>query len=62
MIIVTFMGLETMQLGEGIVDTAFRYSVMAAAVAGGVGGALAFGLGGRDWAAKKLQQWMPPKK
>jgi len=30
MIIVTFMGLETMQLGEGIVDTAFRYSVMAA--------------------------------
>jgi len=32
MIIVTFMGLETMQLGEGIVDTAFRYSVMAAAV------------------------------
>ena len=62
MIIVTFMGLETMQLGEGIVDTAFRYSVMAAAVAGGVGGALAFGLGGREWAAKKLQQWMPTKK
>ena len=62
MIIVTFMGLETMQLGEGIVDTAFRYSVMAAAVAGGVGGALAFGLGGREWAAKKLQQWMPAKK
>jgi len=28
MIIVTFMGLETMQLGEGIVDTAFRYSVI----------------------------------
>jgi len=26
-VIVTFMGLETMQLGEGIVDTAFRYSV-----------------------------------
>jgi len=60
-IIVTFMGLETMQLGEGIVDTAFSYSVMAAAVAGGVGGAIAFGLGGREWAAKKLQEWMPVK-
>lgn len=61
MIIVTFMGLETMQLGEGIVDTAFRYSVMAAAVAAGVGGAIAFGLGGREWAAKKLQEWFPAK-
>lgn len=58
-IIVTFMGLETMQLGEGIVDTAFRYSVMAAAVAAGVGGAIAFGLGGREWAAKKLEKWFP---
>ncbi len=58
-IIVTFMGLETMQLGEGIVDTAFSYSVMAAAVAAGVGGAIAFGLGGREWAAKKLQEWFP---
>jgi len=44
MIIVTFMGLETMQLGEGIVD---------------IGGAIAFGLGGREWAGKKLQQWLP---
>ena len=61
MLIVTFMGLETMQLGEGIVDTAFRYSVMAAAVAAGVGGAIAFGLGGREWAGKKLQEWLPAK-
>ena len=61
-VIVTFMGLETMQLGAGIVDTAFRYSVMAAAVAAGVGGAIAFGLGGREWASKKLQEWMPTKK
>ena len=61
MLIVTFMGLETMQLGEGIVDTAFRYSVMAAAVAAGVGGAIAFGLGGREWASKKLQEWLPAK-
>ncbi len=60
-VLFTFMGLESMQLGEGIVDTAFRYSVMAAAVAAGVGGAIAFGLGGREWAAKKLQEWWPTK-
>ncbi len=60
-IIVTFMGLETMQLGEGIVDIAFRYSVMAAAVAAGVGGAIAFGWGGKDWAGKKLNEWWPAK-
>ena len=58
MIIVTFMGLETMQLGEGIVDTAFSYGLGAAAFAGGVGGALAFGLGGREWAGRKLKEWM----
>ena len=61
MVIVIFMGLATMELGDGIVDTAFRYSVMAAAVAAGVGGAIAFGLGGREWAAKKLQEWFPAK-
>ena len=60
-ILVTFMGLETMQLGPGIVDAAFNYSIMAAAVAAGVGGAIAFGLGGREWAAKKLQEWWPAK-
>lgn len=60
-IIVTFMGLNTMQLGEEIVSAAFNYSVMAAAVAAGVGGAIAFGLGGREWAAKKLNEWMPAK-
>jgi len=61
-VIVTFMGLETMQLGEGIVDTAFSYGVGAAAVAAGVGGAIAFGLGGREWASKKLHEWMPTLK
>ncbi len=61
-IIVTFMGLSQMNLGEEIVDAAFRYTVMAAAVAAGVGGAIAFGLGGREWAAKKLVQWFPTKK
>jgi len=61
MLIVTFMGLETMQLGDAIVNTAFEYSLGAAAVAGGIGGAIAFGLGGREWAGKKLQEWLPAK-
>lgn len=57
LLIVTFMGLETMQLGEGVIDTTFKYGVGAAAVAG----AVAFGLGGREWAGKKLQEWLPAK-
>lgn len=61
MIIVTFMGLSQMKLGDQIVNSAFEYTVMAAAVAGGVGGAIAFGLGGREWAAKKLNEWWPSK-
>jgi hypothetical protein len=61
MLIVTFMGLETMQLGDAIVNTAFEYSLGAAAVAGGIGGAIAFGLGGREWAGKKLNDWLPAK-
>ena len=61
MLIVTFMGLETMQLGDAIVNTAFEYSLGAAAVAGGIGGAIAFGLGGREWAGKKLNEWLPVK-
>ncbi|MEP6344026.1 MAG: mechanosensitive ion channel [Maricaulaceae bacterium] len=51
------MGLNQMNLGGGIVETAFEYSLGAAAFAAGVGGALAFGLGGRDWAGKKLAKW-----
>ena len=57
MLIVTFMGLRQMELGETIVDTAFTYLVGAGAVAFGIGGAIAFGLGGREWAAKKLNKW-----
>ncbi|MGB0907143.1 MAG: mechanosensitive ion channel [Maricaulaceae bacterium] len=60
-VLVTFMGLNSMELGSDIVEAAFNYSVMAAAVAAGVGGALAFGLGGKEWAAKKLEEWMPTK-
>jgi len=62
MIIVTFMGLDTMELGEEIVATAFNYSLGAAAVAAGIGGAIAFGLGGREWAGRKLEDKMPSKK
>lgn len=46
-----FMGLRQMGLGEQIVDMAFGALVIGGAVAG----ALAFGLGGRDWAARKLE-------
>ena len=61
LLIVTFMGLNTMNLGEDIVNTAFEYSLGAAAVAAGIGGAIAFGMGGREWAGKKLEEWMPSK-
>ena len=36
-----------------IPETAFTAIVIGASVAG----ALAFGLGGREWAAKKLEEW-----
>lgn len=61
-LIFTFMGLESMRLGEDIVNTAFSYGLGAAAVAAGIGGAVAFGLGGREWAGKKLNDWWPNKK
>lgn len=48
----TFMGLQYMGVGEEIVQVAFSAVVIGMAVAG----SLAFGLGGRDWAAKKLEQ------
>ena len=56
------MGLAQMELGEEIVNTAFQYGLGAAAVAGGIGGAIAFGVGGRAWAAAKLEKWFPNKK
>ena len=61
-IIVTFMGLAQMELGEEIVNAAFQYGLGAAAVAAGLGGAVAFGMGGREWAGKKLDEWFPAKK
>ncbi|WP_156812033.1 mechanosensitive ion channel [Robiginitomaculum antarcticum] len=56
-ILITFMGLSEMDLGDGIVETAFTAAVIAAAVAA----ALAFGLGGREWAKAKLNEYFPPK-
>lgn len=51
MILFTFMGLQFMGVGEDIVRLAFGALV----VGGAAAGALAFGLGGRDWAARKLE-------
>ena len=62
MLLVTFMGLSQMGIGDEIVNTAFRSFVWAAAFAAGVGGALAFGLGGREWAKSKLNTWYPTKR
>ena len=52
MLLFAFMGLQFMGVGEEIVQTAFAALVIGIAVAG----SLAFGLGGRDWAAKKLEE------
>ena len=51
-ILFTFMGLQFMGVGEEIVQTAFTALVIGGAVAA----ALAFGLGGREWAGRKLEQ------
>ena len=52
-IIFTFMGLNYTGVGDMITETAFSAIVIGMSVAG----ALAFGLGGRGWAAKKLDEW-----
>lgn len=52
-VLFTFMGLEFMGVGDEIVRLAFGALV----VGGAVAGALAFGLGGREWAARQLQKW-----
>jgi len=61
LLIVTFMGLSQMGIGDKIVETAFESFVWAAAFAAGVGGAVAFGWGGHKWAGAKLEQWFPNK-
>lgn len=52
LVLFAFMGLQFMGVGEEIVQTAFTALV----VAFGVAGALAFGLGGRDAAARQLEK------
>jgi len=52
-VIFTFMGLSYTGVGDIITETAFGALVIGASVAG----ALAFGLGGREWAARKLEEW-----
>ncbi len=61
-VIFTFMGLSYTGVGDIITETAFSALVIGGAVAG----ALAFGLGGREWAGRKLEEWdsksnTPPK-
>ena len=51
-VLFTFMGLQYTGVGEIITETAFSAIVIGMSVAG----ALAFGLGGREWAARKLEQ------
>lgn len=51
-VLFTFMGLSYTGVGEIITETAFTAIVVGIAVAF----ALAFGLGGREWAARKLEQ------
>ncbi len=51
-VLFTFMGLQYTGVGEIITETAFTAIVVGMSVAG----ALAFGLGGREWAARKLEQ------
>lgn len=56
-----FIGLRQMGIGEEIVDMAFGAVVIGSAVAA----ALAFGIGGREWAARKLEEFdrsgVPPR-
>ncbi len=51
-ILFTFVGLQYTGVGAIITETAFTAIVVGMSVAG----ALAFGLGGREWAARKLEQ------
>jgi hypothetical protein len=54
-ILASAMGLRQMGLADEIVNLGFGLLLGAAAIAG----ALAFGLGGRDWARSKLEQISP---
>lgn len=56
-LIFVFLGLSSLDPAGDIIPTAFGALVIGSAVAG----ALAFGIGGRDWAGEVLQKMFPPK-
>jgi hypothetical protein len=56
-LIFVFLGLSSLDPAGDIIPTAFGALVIGTAVAG----ALAFGLGGREWAGDVLQKMFPPK-
>ncbi|MGB6231160.1 MAG: mechanosensitive ion channel [Litorimonas sp.] len=56
-LIFVFLGLSSLDPNGDIIPTAFGALVIGAAVAG----ALAFGIGGRDWAGQVLEKMFPPK-
>ncbi|GLQ21226.1 mechanosensitive ion channel [Algimonas porphyrae] len=56
-LIFVFLGLSSLDPAGDIIPTAFGALVIGAAVAG----ALAFGIGGREWAGEVLQRMFPPK-
>ena len=56
MVLFIFLGLSQLDPEGNIIPVAFSAFVIAAAVAG----ALAFGIGGKDWASKVLNNAVPP--
>jgi hypothetical protein len=58
MLIFIFLGLSSLDPNGDIIPMAFGALVIGSAVAG----AIAFGVGGRDWAAKVLNNAFPPSK
>ena len=56
-LIFVFLGLSSLDPAGDIIPTAFGALVIGAAVAG----ALAFGIGGREWAGEVLSKLFPPK-
>lgn len=55
--LVLSMGLSATGIAQQIVNTAFTLTLGAVAIMVGVGGALAFGLGGREAAGKLVAEW-----
>jgi hypothetical protein len=56
-LLVSFMALSQLGIGESIVNGLF----LSIAIGASIAGALAFGIGGKDWAHDMLNQLAPPK-